>query len=222
MALGKISCYSDPVEISISLIDFLCYDYVRFLYRVSGKRGIQIVCSCSTTTQKEGVPMRTILTALFIVSLVCATILGGVALGEVKNLSVDKGATAKIKALDKKFFKKFDVYSAGVTEAPMALLFDQKDKYHLPSPLWGKPLSEQQIIYAIDRLDKQYEDKHWDISFPPRALNVVNSKGRVLGFVHTGLNTILMDVKKDGNVTVYLPSAEARGGGGGGGGGGGQ
>lgn len=166
--------------------------------------------------------MRTILTALFIVSLVCATILGGVALGEVKNLSVDKGATAKIKALDKKFFKKFDVYSAGVTEAPMALLFDQKDKYHLPSPLWGKPLSEQQIIYAIDRLDKQYEDKHWDISFPPRALNVVSSKGRVLGFVHTGLNTILMDVKKDGNVTVYLPSAEARGGGGGGGGGGGQ
>jgi hypothetical protein len=165
--------------------------------------------------------MRTILTTLFIVSLVFAPILGGVAFGEVKNLSVNKAATAKVRALDKKFFKKFDVYSSGVTEAPTALLFDEKDKYHLPSPLWGKPLSEQEIIYAIDRVHKQYEDKDWNITFPPQALNVVNIKGRVLGFVYTGLTAVLMDRKKDGSVIVYLPSFEGRSGGGGGGGGGG-
>jgi hypothetical protein len=162
--------------------------------------------------------MRTIVTTLFVVSLVFTPILGGVVLGGVKNLSVDQGVTAKIRAFDKKFFKKFDVYASGVTESPSALLFDQKDKYHLPDPFWGKPLGEKEIIYAINRLDVQYHDQAWDIPMPPRALNVVNSKGKVLGYVYTGLGTILMDRNEDGRVTVNAPSPPMRGGSGGGGG----
>ena len=166
--------------------------------------------------------MRMILTTLFIVLLVSTSILGGVVLGEVKNLSVDQGITAKIQAFDTKFFKGFNVYSAGTLEAPTALLFDRKDKYTLPAPLWEKPLAgEQEIIYAINRLRQQSQDRSWNIHLPLRALNIVNTKGQVLGYVYTGVETeaILMDRAMDGRVTVYLPTPRKIDGGGGGGGG---
>jgi len=125
-------------------------------------------------------------------------------LGEEKNLDVNKEVTAKIRAFDREYFKGFDVYSAGEKEAPTALLFDIKDDYQIPDRFWGSPLSEEQIIYAIQSLDDQSRDNK-RIPFPPRALNVVNLKGKVLGYVYTGLNSVLMDRKKDGSVIVYSP-----------------
>jgi hypothetical protein len=127
--------------------------------------------------------------------------------GQEKNLDVNKEVTAKIKALDREFFKGFDVYSAGVLASPTALLFDSKDDYHLPSPLWGKPLSEAEIIYAIHSLDEQHRDNP-TIPFAPRALNIVNLKGKVVGYVYTGLGAVLMDRKRDGGVIVYPPNQE--------------
>jgi hypothetical protein len=126
-----------------------------------------------------------------------------------KNLDVNKEVTAKIQALDPAFFRGFDVYSAGEKEEPTALLFDIKDGYPLPSRLWGNPLSEEQIIYAIQRLDDQYNDNK-RMPFPPRALNIVNLKGKLLGYVYTSLNSVFMDRKKDGSVTVYPPSQVPR------------
>jgi hypothetical protein len=149
--------------------------------------------------------MRKILTTLFIVSLVCTPILGGVVRGEVQNLSADQKITAKIKAFDKKFFKGFDVYSAGTQESSTALLFDRKDQYHLPAQDWGGPLSEKEIIFAIKRLNQQNKDRSWYVPVQPRALNIVNSNGEVLGYVYTGVETIQMDLKKDGLVAVYPP-----------------
>jgi hypothetical protein len=124
--------------------------------------------------------------------------------GEEKNLDVNKAVTAKIRAFDKGFFKGFDVYTAGVKEAPTALLFDKKDDYPITSRYWGEPLSEEEIVYAIYRLDDQYNDNK-NIPFQPRALNVVNLKGAVLGYVYTGINSVLMDRKKNGSVTVFPP-----------------
>ena len=164
--------------------------------------------------------MKTIATTLFIISLVF-TILGGVVLGQLQNLSVDQGVTTKIQALDTKFFKGFDVYTAGVDEAPTALLFDlKKDKIYLPDQFWGKPLSEKELLYALQRLNDQYLDRSWGIPMSPRALNVVNSKGKVLGYVFTGIdsNSIIMDRKQDARVTVYKPAVLPKGGSGGGGG----
>ncbi len=135
---------------------------------------------------------------------VCVVIALNSSWGQEKNLDVNKEVTAKIRAFDREFFKGFDVYSAGVKEAPTALLFDTKDDYQLPAQFWGSPLTEEQIIYAIQRLDDQYIDIK-NIPFPPRALNIVNLKGKVLGYVYTGLNSVLMDRKKDGSVTVYPP-----------------
>jgi hypothetical protein len=160
--------------------------------------------------------MRTILTTIFVFSLVLTPILEGVVRGEVKNLSADQKITAKIKAFDKKFFKGFDVYSAGTQEAPTALLFDRKDQHHLPAqdwggPLseptqdWGGPLSEKEIIDAIKRLSQQYKERSWYVPVQPRALNIVNSNGEVLGYVYTGVETIQTDLKKDGLVAVYPP-----------------
>jgi hypothetical protein len=140
----------------------------------------------------------------FIVFLVSAVMALNLAWGQEKNLYVNKEVTAKIQALDPGFFKGFDVYSAGVKEAPTALLFDIKDDYQLPAPYWGSPLSEEQIIYAIQSLDDQYNDNK-SLPFPPRALNIVNLKGKVLGYVYTVLNSVLMDRNKDGKVTVYPP-----------------
>ncbi len=162
---------------------------------------------------------RVIFFVVFLVSVVVALTL---AWGQV-NLATNKEVTAKIKDLDVAFFKGFDVYPAGVKEAPTALLFDIKGGCKLPcrvsktalskekvaqGKIWGPPLSKDEIIYAIKALDAQYtEDK---LPSPPRALNVVNVKGEVLGYVYTSLDTVNMDRKKDGTVVVYPPSIEAR------------
>jgi hypothetical protein len=141
---------------------------------------------------------------LFVVLLVCVFMALNLAWGGEKNLDINKEVTAKIRAFDRDYFKGFDVYSAGEKEAPTALLFDIKDDYQIPDRFWGPPLSEEQIIYVIRSLDDQYNDNK-RIPFPPRALNVVNLKGKVLGYVYTGLNSVLMDRKKDGSVIVYSP-----------------
>jgi len=140
----------------------------------------------------------------FVVFLVSVVMALNSAWGQEKNLDVNKEVTTKIRAFDREFFKGFDVYSAGEKEAPTALLFDIKDDYQLPDRFWGPPLSGEQIIYAIQRLDDQYNDIK-RIPFPPRALNVVNLKGKVLGYVYTGLNSVSMDRKKNGSVIVYSP-----------------
>ncbi len=145
---------------------------------------------------------KAIFFVVFFVSVVIALTLAW-GKGE-KNLETNKEVTSKIKALDPAFFGGFDVYSAGELVEPTALLFDIKDDYPLPSPIWGKPLSEEQIIYAIRQLEYQSNDNK-NIPFPPRALNIVNLKGKVLGYVYTGLNSVLMDRKKDGTVSVYPP-----------------
>jgi len=151
--------------------------------------------------------------SFFILFMVCAVIAVNPVWGKEKNLGINKAVTAKIKAFDRQFFQGFDVYSAGVKEAPTALLFDIKDDYHLPSRFWGNPLSEEEIVYAIHRLDDQYIDNK-TIPFEPRALNVVNLKGEVLGYCYTGLNSVLMDRTKDGRVTVFPPTAQSPDGGG--------
>ena len=135
-----------------------------------------------------------------------------IALGPVwcqeRNLAVSRGVTVKIRAFDRDFFTGFDVYSAGTDENPSALLFDTKDDYQLPGRHWGKPLSEEEIVYAIHRLDDQYINRRWDIPFEPRALNIVNRRGEVLGYCYTGMTHIFMDRKKDGRVTVFFPVPE--------------
>ncbi len=140
----------------------------------------------------------------FVIFLVSVVVALTSAWGQEKNLDVNKGVTAKIQALDPAFFRGFDVYSAGEKEAPTALLFDIKDDYYIATRFWGNPLTEEQIIYAIRQLDYQSTDNK-NIPFPPRALNIVNLKGQVVGYVYTGLNSVLMDRKKDGSVTVYPP-----------------
>jgi hypothetical protein len=144
--------------------------------------------------------------SFFMMFLVGTLIALGPAWGQEKNLGINQEVTTKIRAFDREFFQGFDVYSAGVEEAPHALLFDMKDDYHLPTRFWGKPLNEEEIIYAIHRLDDQYIDRTWDIPFEPRALNTVNRKGEVLGYVYTGLTHVTMDRKKDGQVTVFPPA----------------
>jgi hypothetical protein len=143
--------------------------------------------------------------AFFFMALLCLTVVfSRPSWAQVENLSVNKEVTAKIKALDKEFFKDFDVYTAGTKENPSALLFDIKDNYTIADRLWGKPLNEEQIIYAIHRLDDQYINREYDIPLPPQAYNIVNVKGQVLGCIYTGVTKILMDRKKDGRVMVYL------------------
>jgi hypothetical protein len=144
--------------------------------------------------------------ALFFVVFSLSVVALNLAWGQEKNLWANKEVTAKIRAFDREFFQGFDVYSAGVKEAPTALLFDIRgDDYYLPTRFWGEPLGKEEIIYAIYALDDQYTDNKL-IPFPPRALNIVNVKGEVVGYVYTGINSVLMDRKKDGSVTVYPPS----------------
>jgi hypothetical protein len=149
--------------------------------------------------------MKKHIASFYILFLVSTLITLGPAWGQEMNLGINQEATAKIRAFDREFFTGFDVYSAGVREAPHALLFDMKDDYHLPTRFWGKPLSEEEVVYAIRRLDDEYIDRQWDIPFEPRALNVVSRKGEVLGYVYTGLTHVLMNRKKDGQVTVFPP-----------------
>jgi hypothetical protein len=138
--------------------------------------------------------------------LVVAVIALSTVWGQEKNLATNKAVTAKIRAFDQEFFKGFDVYSAGAEEEPTALLFDIKDDgYQLPDRFWGKPLTGEEISYAIRRLDDEYLGGIWYIPFWPEALNIVNSKGVVQGYVYTGLGVVFMDRKKDGRTTVFLP-----------------
>ena len=157
--------------------------------------------------------MRKFVASFFVIFLVCAVSALGHAWGHGKNLGFNKAATDQIRAFDREFFRGFDVYSAGVEEAPTALLFDIKDDRPLPSRFWKKPLTEEEIIYAIRRLDDQYIDSK-TIPFEPRALNIVNLKGEVLGYCYTGLNSVFMDRKKNGSVTVFPPTAPSWYGGG--------
>jgi hypothetical protein len=166
--------------------------------------------------------MKKLGAVFFVVFAVCVVIALNFAWGGEKNLWVNKGVTAKIRAYDREFFKGFDVYPAGVKEAPTALLFNIKGGCFLPcgvsekaltkeqtaeGRIWGPPLGAEEIIDAIQRLDYQYKDPQWNIPSEPRALNIVNVKGEVVGYVYTGLSSVLMDRKKDGSVIVYPPTA---------------
>ncbi|OGP81540.1 MAG: hypothetical protein A2Z08_10590 [Deltaproteobacteria bacterium RBG_16_54_11] len=149
------------------------------------------------------------LRSIFLVMLFASVLFAlTAAWGQEKNLELNKDVTAKFRAFDKGLFKGFDVYSAGVKEFPTALLFDRKDSYSIPGRFWGKPLTEEEIVYAIKRLDEQYKDQRWNTPFHPRALNVVNLKGAVVGYVYTGIRTLLIDRKEDGRVIVFLPGKQ--------------
>jgi hypothetical protein len=153
--------------------------------------------------------MKKLIIAVFIMVLAVSMSSVGPVMGLEKNLSVNPGMTAKIRAVDQAFFQGFDVYFAGAsTEVPSVLLFDIKDEYQIQDRFWGTPLSEEEIIYAINRLDDQYMSGLWDMPFEPRALNVVNNKGETLGYIYTGVSHVTMDRKKDGRVIVYLPEAQ--------------
>ena len=67
-------------------------------------------------------------------------------------------------------------------------------------------------MYAIQRLDDQYVNRQYNIPFAPRALDIVNVKGEVLGYVYTGMTYVQMYRQKDGRVTVYFPVADQFGG----------
>jgi hypothetical protein len=149
--------------------------------------------------------MKRKVTTVILVTLFFTVATIGLSSGQDKNLSVNEGVTSKIRAFDKEFFKGFDVYSAGVKEDPTALLLDPKDDYHIASRFWEPSLSDEEVIYAIERLEDQYNDRTWDLAFEPRALNIVNNRGQVLGYIYTSLKSVLMDRKKDGRVNVFLP-----------------
>ena len=150
--------------------------------------------------------MKKLMISVFFVFLAGAVIVLTPAWGQQKQLGINKEVTAKIRSLDRTFFDGFDVYSAGTTENPTALLFDMKDDYHLATRLWENPLTEEAIIYAIPRLDDQYRSRKYAILFEPRALNIVNAKGEILGYIYTGMMHVLMDRKKDGRVIVFHPT----------------
>jgi len=141
---------------------------------------------------------------LFVVFLVSVVIALNSAWGQEKNLYVNKEVTAKIQTLDPAFFSGFDVYSAGVLEAPTALLFDIR-MIMTSQPGSGeiRSVKNRSSMLFGSSLISQNDNKN--IPFPPRALNIVNLKGKVLGYVYTGLNSVLMDRKKDGSVSVYPP-----------------
>ncbi len=167
--------------------------------------------------RKQGV----IFFVVFLVSVALALTLAWGA--GYKNLELNKAATAKIKALDKKFFKGFVVYSAGTKESPTALFFDIKGGCARPCAIsktaltkeeagekkvWGPPMTEAEIIYAIKALDQVYSENKQ--GFPPRALNVADQKGQLGGYVYTSAETVNMERDKDGTVVVYPPSTEPR------------
>jgi hypothetical protein len=160
-------------------------------------------------TNKRRRAMKRLAVSFFVVALVGGVLAISPVWGQEKNLSVNQEVTAKIRALDQAFFQGFDVYFSGASkEVPTALLFDIKDDYHLPSPLWGKPLTDEEVVYTIHRLHDQYLSLEWDIPFEPRALNIVNSKGETLGYIYTGVRDVTMDRKKDGRVTVFRPNPQ--------------
>ena len=127
-------------------------------------------------------------------------------LGMERNLGIHDAVSSKIQALDRTFIKDFDVYVANNPENPTALLFDRKDNYALPDRFWSGPLSEDEIIAAIEGAEAQYTSGDWDFSFPPRALSVVNRNGENVGYVYTSLKHVQMKRTDDGQVTVYRPT----------------
>jgi hypothetical protein len=151
--------------------------------------------------------MKNVRRCFFIVLMLGVVIASIPARGQEKDLRVNAAVTAHIRAFDQEFFKGFDVYSAGMLDAPTALLFEIKgDNYNLSSSHWGKPLSEAEIILAIHNLNDQQVNNKEVIPFQPRALNIVNVSGKVVGYVFTSIASVSMDRKKDGSVTVYPPS----------------
>jgi hypothetical protein len=156
--------------------------------------------------------MKRLVVSVFIMVLAGAVLFMSPVWGMEKNLSVNPEMTARIQAFDPEDFTKgFDVYAAEDLEAPTALLFDMKDDYHLPSTFWGKPLSQEEIVFAIHRLKDQFLDYRDQLPFAPRALNVVNRNGKVLGYIYVGgIDNIVMDRKKDGMmlVKVFPPSVQ--------------
>ncbi|HEX15823.1 MAG: hypothetical protein DRG33_00280 [Deltaproteobacteria bacterium] len=127
-----------------------------------------------------------------------------VAAGPV-NLSIDQEATKKIASGDPSFLGGFEIYRAGVKEAPLALLLDRKgDGHNIASYLWGASLGRDEILYALRRLEEQYMEPSWCLPLPPAALRVVNRKGEVLGYVYTSLRQIFME-RKGEEVKVFLP-----------------
>jgi len=138
--------------------------------------------------------------------LVLAVFFLAIGAGSLRNLSVDEEATKRIQTRDRQFLKAFEVYSAGVREAPLALLLDRKgDDYHLPSYLWGEPLDEEEILYALERIEEQHLDPVWCLPLPPCALRIVNKKGELLGYIYTSLREIFMQREDGGRVKVFLP-----------------
>jgi hypothetical protein len=152
----------------------------------------------------------------FVVFFVSFVFTLGLARSQEKNLWANTAVTTKIRAYDQEFISSCDVYMVWVKDAPMALLFDIKDDdYHIAGRFWGQPLRQEEVIRAINNINDQYNNTLiWYIPFRPQALNVVNLKGKVLGYVYTGLDSVLMDRKKDGSVTVYPPDPLNGGGGG--------
>ena len=139
-------------------------------------------------------------------SLLALTALFALGAGPFGNLSVDEEATKRIQACDRGFLEAFEIYSAGVKEAPLALLLDRKgDDYHLPSYLWGKPLNEEEVAYAIKRIEEQHLEPLWCLPLPPCALRIVNKKGELLGYIYTSLRKIFMQREAAGRVKVFLP-----------------
>ncbi len=161
---------------------------------------------------------RVIFFVVFLVSVVVALSL---AWGQVSNLSVNKEVTAKIKAGDKAFLKTVVVYPAGVRELPTALFFDVKGGCAKPckvsrkeltkeevaeANVWGPPIGYEEIMHRVKAMDAQANDQT-KMPFPPRALNIVDLKGQIVGYVYTGLPTVNMERTKD-VVVVYPPSLE--------------
>jgi hypothetical protein len=158
--------------------------------------------------------MKRLLVSVFVMVLAGGVLALSPVWGVEKNLSVNPEMTARIQAFDPEdFTKDYDVFFAGNSkEVPVALLFDMKDDYHLPSKFWSKPLSQEEIVYAIHRLKDQYIDDRSQLPFEPRALNIVNRNGKVLGFVYFGgIPEIVMDRKKDGGlqVKVFNPAIQS-------------
>jgi len=157
--------------------------------------------------------MKKLVVLVFVMVFAGAVLFMSPVWGMEKNLSLNPEMTARIQAFDPEdFTKDFDVYAAEDLEAPTALLFDMKDDYHLPSTFWGEPLSQEQIVFAIHRLHDQFLDYRDQLPFAPRALNVVNRNGKVLGYIYVGGtdDKIVMDRKKDGMmlVKVFPPSVQ--------------
>ena len=123
------------------------------------------------------------------------------------NLPINQEVSQRIRNFNMTFFSDYTIYSAGTKEYPTALLFDFKgDDYDIAITLWGTPLGEKELEYAIYRLDQQYKEPEWRfLRFEPRALVVTNRKGEGVGFVYTSLDSVPMKRYQDGRVKVYRP-----------------